>query len=289
MEIRKRARTILSGPRYLLLAALAVVLLGVAQPVGAQIDVDPTSCGHFETYEGAQAAFDNGSVSDPRNLDADGDGIVCEDAFDVGDGELTEDRFTCDDFASQGEAQAFFDGDATERQRFILDPDQNGQACEGAGGGESPPVDETTCGAFETQADAQEALETDPDLQSILDANDNGVACEDAFPDVVVDPTSCGHFESQEAAQDALEDPTTPNSENLDGDGDGIACEDAFDASEVDEGAEERDESSGAVTALPKTGSGPTTSGASWLPLLASVAVAAMKIAALIQRQRIGR
>ena len=40
--------------------------------------VDPTSCGHFVSQASAQEAFDSGNLPDPENLDADGDGIVCE-------------------------------------------------------------------------------------------------------------------------------------------------------------------------------------------------------------------
>jgi hypothetical protein len=94
---------------------------------------DYVSCGHFETRADAQAYFDSRELDLPEVLDADGDGIACEDAF--------------------------------------LDPD-------------SPPpaMDYTTCGHFESQASAQEALESGllPN-PSLLDGDGDGIACEDAF------------------------------------------------------------------------------------------------------------
>jgi hypothetical protein len=44
---------------------------------------DYTSCGHFESQEGAQAALDSGLLDElgVQSLDGDGDGIACEDAF----------------------------------------------------------------------------------------------------------------------------------------------------------------------------------------------------------------
>lgn len=126
------------GKMALVLASLLMMAVTLAQPAGAQdggsVVIDPTSCGHFSRYDDAQAAFDDGSVSNPEHLDADGDGIVCEDLFGVGDGELTEDRFTCDDFTNAEEAQAFFDDEATDLQRDILDVDEDGLACENAFG-----------------------------------------------------------------------------------------------------------------------------------------------------------
>jgi len=110
-------------------------------------------------------------------------------------------------------------------------------------------VDQTSCGHYETQADAQAALDsgTVPNPEH-LDPDGDGVACEDAFgldpdgPPPARDYASCGHFASQAAAQQVLDSGTLPNPEALDWDGDGIACEDVF-------GTE-------GVTSLPKTGGG---------------------------------
>jgi len=90
-------------------------------------------------------------------------------------------------------------------------------------------VDRVTCGFFETQADAQAALDARPELATTLDGDGNGIACEELQTGgpVVVDPASCGHFETQADAQAALEE-NPELSTTLDSDGDGIACEDAF-------------------------------------------------------------
>jgi len=89
--------------------------------------------------------------------------------------------------------------------------------------------DDASCGHFDTQADAQAALDETPDLATSLDADGNGIACEESQTGgpVVVDPVSCGFFESQEDAQAALDgDPSLATT--LDSDNDGITCEDAF-------------------------------------------------------------
>jgi hypothetical protein len=110
-------------------------------------------------------------------------------------------------------------------------------------------VDPTSCGHYETQADAQAALDAGnlPKPEN-LDWDSDGIACEEAFgldpdsPPPARDYTTCGHFETQADAQAALDSGILPNPEFLDGDGDGIACEEAF----VTQGA----------TQLPNTGSG---------------------------------
>ena len=93
-------------------------------------------------------------------------------------------------------------------------------------------VDPTSCGHFETQADATEALHAGelPDAEN-LDPDGDGIACEMRWPvdpdspPAVYEPTSCGHFATQASAQAAFDSGTLPDPENLDADGDGIACE----------------------------------------------------------------
>jgi len=66
------------GTRYLFgvgLALLAMLVLGLIQPVGAQ--VDRVSCGFFETQEDAQAELD-ARPELAEVLDYDGNGIACE-------------------------------------------------------------------------------------------------------------------------------------------------------------------------------------------------------------------
>lgn len=156
-------------------------------------------------------------------------------------------------------------------------------------------VDPVSCGFFETQEDAQAALQANPDLALTLDSNDNGVACDEAFPGVVVDPTSCGHFESQEDAQEAFDDGSVPNPENLDGDGDGIACEDAFDTGDGDDAGEEDttlgepvDEET-TVVRLPSTGVGDTAEGPDHDSLATGLLTLAAIAAAVGLRSRFGQ
>lgn len=96
---------------------------------------DFTSCEQFETQVDAQRELNkrtDDSLERRFVLDADGDGVACEDTFGVNDGERPEDIRTCDDFANQEEAQAYFDFEATDLQGSILDPDGDFLACEDA-------------------------------------------------------------------------------------------------------------------------------------------------------------
>lgn len=206
------------------LAFLAMLMITGSQSAAAQEEIGPLSCGFYETYDEAQSAFDEGLKDNTiQDLDLDGDAIVCEDTFDVGDGEQVQDFASCATFASQEDAQNFLEG---------------------------TPTDE--------EIDA-------------LDANGDGIACEDEFEDVVVDPTSCGQFENQEDAQQAFDDGSVSNPENLDGDGDGIACEDAFDVDEVDDSeapGDSDDTSSDDVSQLPSTGSGSANADTAFVSML---------------------
>ncbi len=142
-------------------------------------------------------------------------------------------------------------------------------------------VDPTSCGHYETQADAQSALDsgTVPNPEH-LDPDGDGIACEDAFgldpdsPPPVRDYASCGHFASQAAAQQVLDSGTLPNPESLDWDGDGIACEDVFGAS--------------GVTTLPSTGAGsPLSPDSTTFSLLFAGFLFAAAGAALVRMRRL--
>ncbi|MCI0856126.1 MAG: excalibur calcium-binding domain-containing protein [Chloroflexi bacterium] len=61
--------------------------------------------------------------SDPLGLDADNDGIACENLPSLNS------ALSCDDFATQQEAQAVYDADPSDP--FDLDGDGDGTACEG--------------------------------------------------------------------------------------------------------------------------------------------------------------
>lgn len=104
--------------------------------LGTMPAVQDIDCATFDSQEEAQAVYD-ADPSDPNNLDEDGDGLAC-DEFDYGDGVVIVDEgedgdgtgldLTCDDFATQEEAQEQLDADPTDP--LGLDPDGDGTACE---------------------------------------------------------------------------------------------------------------------------------------------------------------
>ncbi len=131
--------------------------------------------------------------------------------------------------------------------------------------GDSPgtgPIDVGACGVYDSQADAQAALDADPSLAPELDGDGNGVACEGGFDSPgtgPIDVGACGVYDSQADAQADLDaDPSL--APELDGDGNGIACEGGYAGDEDDATADDDtgDDSDDAVSALPSTGSGAT-------------------------------
>src|SRR5918995_6367752 len=145
----------------------------------------------------------------------------------------TADLYDCSDFDTQEEAQAqLLPGDP-----YGLDGDNDGMACDtlpsggttsggtpiggGDGGGD------LDCANFATQEEAQTVLERNPSDPNGLDADNDGIACEELAGndggggDGELD---CADFATQRAAQrEFAKDRTDPN--NLDADNDGIACE----------------------------------------------------------------
>jgi hypothetical protein len=116
-------------------AAIMMLVLGVlAGRSDAQADLD---CADFDTQQEAQAEL-NRDPSDPHGLDADDDGIACEELSDdggTGDGGTGGRDLDCADFATHGEAQRVLARDPTDPHN--LDADDDGVACEelsGAGG-----------------------------------------------------------------------------------------------------------------------------------------------------------
>jgi hypothetical protein len=120
-----------------------VTTAGIAcEGAGPPSNEPPTStedldCANFATQQEAQAELER-DLSDPNGLDADNDGIACEELADGGggggDGELD-----CADFATQGEAQRELAKDRTDP--YNLDADNDRIACEelrGDGGGRGP-------------------------------------------------------------------------------------------------------------------------------------------------------
>src|SRR5215218_5141665 len=95
-------------------AAIMMLVSGVlAGRSDAQADLD---CADFDTQQEAQAEL-NQDPSDPNGLDADDDGIACEELSDDeggGGGGPGERDLDCADFASQEEAQAELERDPTD-------------------------------------------------------------------------------------------------------------------------------------------------------------------------------
>jgi hypothetical protein len=90
----------------------------------------------------------------------------------------------CADFATQEEAQAELERDPSDPHG--LDADSDGIACEhlpsagnGGGGGGGTGGGDLDCADFAAQAAAQRELERDPTDPHNLDADDDGVACEE--------------------------------------------------------------------------------------------------------------
>ena len=96
-----------------------------ASPDPASPEPGDLNCADFASQEEAQATLD-ADPSDPNGLDADGDGIACEDL----DGEEPTPTVSCDDFASQFGAQQYYDFNATAEEQAILDADGDGFACD---------------------------------------------------------------------------------------------------------------------------------------------------------------
>ena len=120
---------------------------GTGDPGDGEVEAsqveDDRDCSDFNTQDEAQDFFESegGPEEDPHRLDADNDGEACEESFGEGgaSGESGDsgDR-DCADFASQQEAQDFFESEGgPEEDPHRLDADNDGQACEDSdfGGG----------------------------------------------------------------------------------------------------------------------------------------------------------
>jgi hypothetical protein len=272
--------------------ALYEPLAGVVRLAQQTDDLD---CEDFGTQEEAQAALDD-DPDDPNNLDPNQDGIAC--ALLPSE----EDRAA----ASADDAAAEQDSDSTNQtpeerratRRAARQANEGGQAAEE----ETPAV---TCGDFETAEDAQAAFDEDPEGLANLDADDNGLACEELQePDTEAEPAAdtqpnqerrrnrrnqdeepaptevvidepetvriqedfdCVDFEFQEEAQEVYDEDRS-DPYNLDPSGDGAACTSLPSLSPR-------------VVQVPRTGTGSSSSlNAGWFvaaSLLSSVGAAA--------------
>jgi hypothetical protein len=96
-----------------------------------------------------------------------------------------DDQFDCASFGSQAAAQAELDRNPSDPSN--LDADNDGEACEtypynnsgGSGGGGGGDLD---CADFATQDEAQAVLDRDPSDPNRLDADNDGIPCENLPP-----------------------------------------------------------------------------------------------------------
>jgi len=106
---------------------------------GALAQEDQFDCASFGSQESAQAELDR-DPSDPSNLDADDDGIACEELAGGGGSGGGGGDLDCADFATHGEAQREFAKDRTDPNN--LDGDDDGIACEDLPGVPNGPADD---------------------------------------------------------------------------------------------------------------------------------------------------
>lgn len=255
-------------------AILAMLMVGLFQPVGAQ--ETPRSCDLYETQPEAQNILDQNPQFE-EFLDPDGNGIACEELPET-DPSPTGDFTSCDQFESREDAQRELNdrSDDSPERRFALDADGDGMACEdtfGVGDGEQPG-NLRTCDDFANQEEAQAYFDTEAtDLQgSVLDSDGDFLACEDAYraPTVVVCIEETGRLiEVSESARRGFD---TPNHLATEAE---IAAEECEMTPGADGEPAEDDTrveaGSGAVSALPSTGSGTAVDHAPQEPLLATV------------------
>jgi Excalibur calcium-binding domain len=96
---------------------------------------------------------------------------------------LAQDDLDCASFASQEEAQAEYENDTSDPNN--LDADNDGVACEtypyggSGGGGGNGGAGDLDCADFATQQEAQAELQSDLSDPNGLDADDDGVPCEE--------------------------------------------------------------------------------------------------------------
>ncbi len=153
-----------------LCAAVVLALAPVAQAQqetgqGAGSDLDcaqllPADASSPEAAQAEAQAILDADPSDPNGLDADGDGVACE--FEA---------------SSTGEV-SFEDGTGLVTDYASPAPQQYGQ------------TSDLDCADFGSREEAQAALDADPADPSDLDADGDGIACEELFsaPPTQVEP-----------------------------------------------------------------------------------------------------
>jgi len=98
---------------------------------------------------------------------------------------LAQNQYNCGSFDSQAAAQRVLDRDPSDPN--ILDADDDGEACEsydyGDGGGSGGGNGELDCADFATQEEAQAEYDRDTSDPYGLDADSDGIACEELTGD----------------------------------------------------------------------------------------------------------
>jgi hypothetical protein len=258
----------------------------IEEPLGRVVrlarQTDDLDCEDFDTQEEAQAVLEE-DPADPNNLDPNQDGVACA-LLPSG-----EDRAaaSADDasVANESDTSAQTPEERRAARRAARQSNEDGQATE-------EETSEVTCADFETQEDAQATFDEDPDVLTSLDADDNGIACEELIQsdsqaepkdttergnerrrnrlnqdeatapmEVVIDEPKrvrikedfdCVDFEFQEDAQEVY-DRDRADPYNLDPSGDGLACSSLPSSSPL-------------VSRVPRTGTGsPGGFNAGWL------------------------
>jgi hypothetical protein len=213
---------------------------------------DDLDCEDFETQEEAQAVLDEDGA-DPHNLDPNRDGIACALLPSSADQEVAAADAAAEQDADTGNQTP---EERRAARRAARQQNEEGQATE-------EETDAVTCADFETAEDAQAAFDEDPEGLAQLDADGNGIACEELIqPEPVAEPEEgadareerrrnrrnqeeepapvevvidepepvriredfdCVDFEFQEEAQ-VVYDEDRSDPYNLDPSGDGVAC-----------------------------------------------------------------
>jgi hypothetical protein len=149
-------------------AASRTPLVADASALFAQDAGDDLDCEDFQTQEEAQTVLEE-DPADPNNLDPNGDGIAC--ALLPAASDLNAEE---GDTAAEQEAET---GNLTREERRAARQAEQQQNEEGQAVNEA--AETPTCADFATAEEAQAAYDADPEGLAGLDADGNGVACEE--------------------------------------------------------------------------------------------------------------
>ena len=171
------------------LTLLAAVGPGAGAAFAAGIDNQ--NCSDFDYQEDAQAVYDD-DTSDPNGLDGDNDGVACQTLPHRE--AITDDVSTVDDDAPVDTAPSTHHS-------------SSGTTWTAAGTSHesSTSTRDRDCADFDSQAEAQAALDDDPSDPERLDADDDGIACESfGYADEVETvPAAVTEHESAPTTQDS--------------------------------------------------------------------------------------